>query len=109
MPGIETVSAGDLESRVLKASGAVVLDFYQASCPPCRVLAPRLERIAGEYEQHVRTYRVDVDRDLEVARRFKVMSLPTVLVLRNGQEVERLDGLINDDDLRGAFERASRP
>ena len=50
---------------------------------------------------------VDVDRDLDVARRFGVMSLPTVLFTRDGKEVERLDGLITEDALRAAFERAA--
>ncbi len=53
-------------------------------------------------------YRVDIDRDLPVAQRFGVMSIPTVLVLRAGKEVARLDGLITEDDLRAAFDRAIR-
>ncbi len=51
---------------------------------------------------------MDIDRDIVVAERFKVMSIPTVLVLRDGREVERLDGLIKEADLAAAFERASR-
>ncbi len=53
-------------------------------------------------------YRVDIDRDMAVAERFQVMSIPTVLVIRDGGEVERLDGLIQEPDLAAAFERASR-
>ncbi len=53
-------------------------------------------------------FRVDIDRDLTVAERFQVMSIPTVLILRDGREVERLDGLIHEPDLGAAFERASR-
>jgi len=51
---------------------------------------------------------VNIDRDLAVAERFKVMSIPTILILRNGQEVERLDGLITEAALRAAFESAAR-
>ncbi len=83
-----------------------MLDFYQASCPPCRVLEPRLEYIAGQYAGRVPVYRVDIDRDMAVAERFKVMSIPTLLILRNGREVERLDGLITEAGLLAAFERA---
>ncbi len=53
-------------------------------------------------------YRVDIDRDMAVAERFKVMSIPTLVILWNGREVERLDGLITEADLRAAFERAAR-
>lgn len=52
-------------------------------------------------------YRVDIDRDMLVAERFKVMSIPTVLILRDGREVERLDGLTKEADLAVAFERAA--
>lgn len=107
MPAVAIVTGGEIESTVLQASGPVVLDFYQASCAPCRLLEPRLERIAGRYAGRVPVYRVDIDRDLPVAERFGVMSIPTVLILRGGTEVERLDGLITDDALRAAFDRAA--
>ena len=51
-------------------------------------------------------YRVDVERDTKAAERFGLRSIPTVLILREGKEVERLDGLISDDGLKAAFERA---
>ncbi len=105
---IQTVTAEDVESTVRRSPGPAVLDFYQASCPPCRVLEPRLERVAGEYAGRVPVYRVDIDRDMAVAERFNVMSIPTLLILQNGREVERLDGLITEADLRAAFERAAR-
>ncbi len=108
MADVETVTSVDLESKVLRAHSPVVLDFYQASCPPCHVLEPRLERVASQYRGRGPVFRVDIDRDLAVAERFKVMSIPTVLVLRDGREVERLDGLIKEPDLAAAFERASR-
>jgi thioredoxin 1 len=105
---LQTVTADDVESKVLQSPGPAVLDFYQASCAPCRVLEPRLERVAEQYTGRVSVYRVDIDRDIVVAERFKVMSIPTLLILRNGQEVERLDGLITEADLRAAFERTAR-
>jgi len=108
MAGVETVTSDDIESKLLRVHGPVVLDFYQASCPPCHVLEPRLERVAAKHRGRVPVFRVDIDRDMAVAERFKVMSIPTVLILRDGREVERLDGLINEPDLAAAFERASR-
>lgn len=101
MAGIPTIRSDDIDSKVRQAPGPVVLDFYQASCAPCRSLEPRLERIAEQYAGRLPVYRVDIDRDLEVAKSFRVMSLPTILVVRAGQEVIRLDGLIKEQDLRG--------
>lgn len=84
---------------------SALLDFYQATCSPCRTLEPRLERIVGEFPE-VPTYRVDIDQDLEAARRFQVRSLPTLLLLRGGAEAARLDGLIRDEQIRELFESA---
>ncbi len=105
---IQPVTAEDVDSKVVQSPGPAVLDFYQASCPPCRALEPRLERVAEQYAGRVPVYRVDIDRDMAVAERFKVMSIPPLMILRNGREVERLDGLITEADLRAAFERAAR-
>ncbi len=107
MANVVSLTGRELEAKVLQ-EGPVLLDFYQASCAPCRALEPRLERVAREYAGWAPVYRVDIDRDLPVAQRFGVMSIPTVLVLRAGKEVARLDGLITEDDLRAAFDRAIR-
>lgn len=107
MTRIEVLTSTELQAKALEAPGPIVLDFYQASCAPCRALEPRLERAAGRHRDAVPVYRVDIDRDPPIAERFRVMSLPTVLVLHAGREVERLDGLIREGDLEAAFERAA--
>lgn len=105
MASIEALTSDQVEPKVLRAAGPTALDFYHGSCRPCRALEPRLERVAEQYAGRVAVYRVDIDRDLAVAQRFGVMSLPTVLVFRAGKEVERLDGLIREADLSAAFDR----
>lgn len=102
---VEDLREADLEARVAEAGRPVVLDFYQESCPPCRALEPRLARVSSESSE-VRAYRVDIDRDPAVARRFRVMSLPTLLLVKDGREVARRDGLIRDPELRDLFEGA---
>lgn len=106
MATIETLTSDKLEAQAFHTTWPVALDFYQASCPPCRVFEPRLERLAEQYVGRLPVYRVDIERDMTVAKRFGVQSIPTVLILREGKEVDRLDGLITDDDLKAAFERA---
>lgn len=108
MPAIETLTQGEIDAMALHAPGSVALDFYQASCAPCRALEPRLERVAQQYADRLLVYRVDIEHDLAVAERFGVTSIPTVLIVREGTEVERLDGLITDGDLSAAFDRAVR-
>ncbi len=108
MAVIETLTADQVESKILTAPGVVALDFYQATCPPCRALEPHLERVATVYRGRFPVYRVDIDRDLPVARRFKVKSIPTILLVRSGKEISRLDGYITEADLKTAFDQALR-
>lgn len=105
MASIQDVGQQEIEH--VRRAPVAVIDFFQASCPPCRVLEPRLERVAERYAGRVPVYRVDIDRDLPVSESFGVRGLPTVLVLRDGQEVERLDGLITEEALDNAFARAA--
>lgn len=109
MAKTETLTRDTLEARASHTAGLVALDFYQATCPPCKALEPRLERWASEHVGRLPVYRIDIDRDMTVANRFGVQTIPTVLILRDGSEVERLDGLITDDDLDAAFQRAINP
>jgi thioredoxin 1 len=106
MGGIENLSNDEIHSRVIQAPGPVALDFYGESCPPCHAFEPRLERVAGEYTNRIPVYRLDAEGDLSLAESLGVTGLPTVLVFKDGEEVERLDGLIREKDLRSAFERA---
>jgi thioredoxin 1 len=107
MATIQTITSSEFDAKVLQARGAVVLDFYQVTCAPCRALEPRLERVAQQYAGRVPVYRIDIDRDLSIADRLGVQSIPTVLVFRGGKEIESLDGLITDQQLRTAFEKAA--
>ena len=101
---VESVTQAELDARVLRPEGPVALDL-----PGELSSLPRVGALSGtgarEYEGRLRVYRVDLDRDLPVAQRFGIMSIPTILLLKGGQEVERLDGLITEQDLRAAFDR----
>ncbi len=87
--------------------GVVLLDFYQASCAPCRALEPRVEAFARRHAGELRVLQVDVDEDMATAQRLGVQSLPTLIVFRDGEETTRLDGLISEDDLDAALANAS--
>jgi thioredoxin 1 len=82
----------------------VLLDFWQASCAPCRALEPRLEKLAQRRPGEFTGYRVDVDADPDTPAEFGVRSIPTLVLLRDGHEITRLDGLIRDADLDRALD-----
>lgn len=92
--------------KVCSASGIVLIDFWQASCPPCVALEPRLEAFRGRHPGEFEGYRIDVDTEHDAVASFGVMTIPTLLLLRDGREVARLDGLIRDEDLDDALRRA---
>lgn len=106
MSVIDTLTSAEIQPTVLETPGPVALDFYGESCPPCHALEPRLARLAEEYADRLPIYRLDAERGFSMAESLGVTSLPTVLVFRDGREVERLEGLIRENDLAEAFERA---
>lgn len=77
----------------VNAAPLALVDFWADWCGPCRMLAPLVDQLAGDYDGKVLVGKVNVDEEPELARRFGVMSIPTVVVLKNGQEVDRLVGV----------------
>jgi thioredoxin 1 len=75
------------------ASGVVVVDFWAEWCGPCQVMLPRLEMIAKEVEGVARVMKCDVDSAPEVAQRFRVMSIPTLIVFKDGKPVHSWVGV----------------
>jgi thioredoxin 1 len=74
-----------------------VVDFWATWCGPCRMLAPVIEKLGEEYSEKVLIAKVDVDAEPELARRFGIMSIPTVVFLKNGREFERKVGLMGPE------------
>jgi thioredoxin 1 len=80
------------EREVVNAIGLTVVDFWANWCGPCRALAPSLERLAASFAGRAKIAKVEVDVHPELAKRFAVRSIPTLVFFRDGREVERLVG-----------------
>ena len=83
----------NFDAEVLQAELPVLIDFWAPWCGPCRMLAPAVAQIAEEYEGKAKVCKVNVDEESELARRFGIVSIPTVLVFKNGQLAETVVGL----------------
>ena len=86
------VSDADFEAQVLKADGPVVVDFWAEWCGPCRMIAPALDEIAGAMGDKVKIVKLNVDENPLTAGKYGVMSIPTLMIFKGGQLVDRKTG-----------------
>ena len=84
---------------VLQSDLPVVVDFWAVWCGPCKMIAPALEQIAAEYEDQIRVAKLDVDHNSETAMKYGVMSIPTLILFKNGEDVERIVGFMPKEKL----------
>jgi thioredoxin 1 len=94
-----TLSDQNWEAEVTKSSRPVLVDFWAEWCVPCRTLAPTVEAVAGQFKDALRVGKLNVEESPDVAARYNVITLPTLLLLKGGQVVEQRVGLISKDKL----------
>jgi len=90
--GVEKVSDATFESEVLKAAQPVVVDFWAEWCGPCRMIAPALEEIAGAMNGKVKIVKLNVDENPKTAEKYGIMSIPTLMLFKNGELTSRQVG-----------------
>lgn len=105
MSRIQQVSAADFSREVFFSPVPVVVDVYADWCPPCRALAPLLERLAEAYAGRVKFVKVNIDEDPDVARVYRVEGVPTLLFFRDGQLADRAVGVSDPRALVAKLER----
>ncbi|MEY2458484.1 MAG: thioredoxin 1 [Acidimicrobiaceae bacterium] len=90
--GISTLTDATFDEEIGAAAEVVVVDFWAEWCGPCKMIGPILEEIAVEQVGKVRIAKLNVDDNPDAARRYEVMSIPTLIVFRDGQPVKRMIG-----------------
>ena len=84
----------NFEQTVLKSTTPVLVDFWATWCGPCKAIAPTVDQMAVDYAGKLKVVKVDVDANMEVSNRYGILSIPALLLFKNGQVVEKLVGAL---------------
>ena len=95
------ITTANFETEVLKSEKPVLIDFWATWCGPCMRQGPIVEELA---EEGYAVGKVDVDQNMALAQQFRVVSIPTLILVKNGAEVQRFVGLTSKEDLKNALE-----
>jgi thioredoxin 1 len=103
------VSSATWDAEVDKAQGLVLVDFWAVWCGPCQMVAPIVEELASEYNAKVKVMKLNTDENPDVAGRYGIMSIPTLLFFRDGQPVDKVVGAVPKKVLKDAIDRLLAP
>ena len=93
-----SVTADNFEQEVLKTEGIVMVDFWAAWCGPCKMMSPIVDEIAEE-ESEIKVCNINIDQAMEIAQKYRVMSIPTFIAFKNGEEAGRQIGAVSKGEL----------
>ena len=100
------VTDGEFKTKVLESPVPVLVDFWATWCAPCKAIAPTLGSVADDFGGKFLVAKVDIDSNRVVAQRFNVRSIPTLVMLKNGEMVDRVTGAVGRDRIVEMVEKA---
>ncbi|CAB4243915.1 Thioredoxin [Methylacidimicrobium sp. AP8] len=103
---VQEITQADFDREVLQSPIPVVLDFWAEWCGPCRMVAPVIDELAKEFSGKVKFGKVNVDQEQELARRFSIQSIPTLLILKNGEVKGRQVGAASKSHILAKIQQA---
>ena len=102
--GVLKITSENFKSEVLESSQKVLIDFYADWCGPCKMMGTVVEEIAEEHSD-VKVVKINVDNAEDIAIKYQIMSIPTLVVVKDGQEVNRSIGLISKEKIEELIEK----
>ncbi len=102
----QEITDTEFDQEVLKADLPVLVDFWAEWCGPCKVISPILEGLAEEYDGKIKFVKVDTEENFQTPESYGILSLPTLLVFKEGQQIERITGTHSKGDLKRSLDKA---
>lgn len=93
------INEGNFEEEVLKSEKMVLIDFYADWCGPCRMMSPIIDEITEELKESVKVGKINVDENQELAIKYDVMSIPTIIIFKNGMPVKTFLGVTDKNEI----------
>jgi thioredoxin 1 len=103
---VKEFTDGNFDAEVLKSAEPVLVDFWAEWCMPCRMLGPTIDALADQYNGKAKVGKVDTDANRQVAMKYGITAIPTIIIFKGGQPVKKLVGLAKKEDLAAALEAA---
>ena len=101
---ITYLDGSNFKAEVIEANGVVLVDFWAAWCNPCKMLAPIIDELAVDYQNRLKFAKLNVDDNQQIAMEYGIMSIPSLVIFREGQEVNRIVGFLPKDELKRRIE-----
>lgn len=95
---VEKITEKNFNDGVIKSDQTVLLDFYAEWCGPCNMLSPIINEIANE-NKNIKVYKVNIDEETNLVNKFNIVSVPTILIFKNGEIIRRASGLTDKDQI----------
>ena len=97
------ITSENFEKEVLESEKTVLVDMYATWCGPCKMQSPIIDKIADEQGENIKVAKIDIDEAPEIAEKYGVMSIPTLLIIKNGEVVKQFVGLTKKEDIEASL------
>lgn len=100
------LTTAEFSEKIEKSNGVALIDFWASWCGPCRMLAPVIDEVAEDFAGKCDVYKVNVDEEGDLAAKFGIMSIPTLIIFKNGEAVGKLVGVVPKESIADAINAA---
>lgn len=102
---VKTINENTFEEEVMKSEKPVLVDFYADWCGPCKMMAPIIEQVSEEYGDQIIFGKCNIDENMDIAQRYRVMSIPTLIIFKDGKAAEVLVGARSKAELEETLKK----